>query len=145
MVKSGNTAVEVLGTQFNIKAYDDENNIEIALKEGKVKFDAKHSSRQKSIGLKPGDHMVFDKKTGQVKLKNTDINKYIAWHDNVLILDETPMEEVAVLLQRWYGVKVVIRDNELKKYKFTTTFENESLFRVLELLELSSPRHQNKI
>jgi ferric-dicitrate binding protein FerR (iron transport regulator) len=55
------------------------------------------------------------------------------------VLDETPLEEVAVLLERWYGVKVIIKDDDLKKYKFSTTFENEPLNRVLELLELSSP------
>jgi hypothetical protein len=49
------------------------------------------------------------------------------------------MPEVAKTLERWYGVKVVIADTEINKYRFTTTFENESLFRVLELLELSSP------
>ena len=56
-----------------------------------------------------------------------------------MILDDTPMEEVARLLEQWYGIKVILNNNEIKSYKFTTTFDNESLFRVLELLELSSP------
>jgi ferric-dicitrate binding protein FerR (iron transport regulator) len=54
-------------------------------------------------------------------------------------LDNTPIEEVANLLERWYGVDVTLVGEELKKYRFTTTFENESLFQVLELMELSSP------
>jgi len=58
---------------------------------------------------------------------------------NIIIFDETPMPEVAKTLERWYGVEVVVADAEINKYRFNTTFENESLFRVLELLELSSP------
>jgi hypothetical protein len=49
------------------------------------------------------------------------------------------MPEVAKTIERWYGVKVIVADAEINKYRFTTTFENESLYRVLELLELSSP------
>ncbi|QGY45602.1 DUF4974 domain-containing protein [Maribellus comscasis] len=139
LVKAGTTQVEVVGTEFNVKAYPEEENIEVALLEGKVKFAAINENQQKYLELSPGDYMVFNKSEGQAKRIKTDVEKYAAWRKNVLILDETPIEEVAVLLQRWYGVKVVIQDEELKKYKFTTTFENESLFRVLELLELSSP------
>jgi len=139
VVESGNTSVEVLGTKFNVKAYPNENNIEVALKEGKVRFNVTQENQQKHLELTPGDFMVYNRENGQASLKSTNIEKYIAWHNNVLILDETPMEEVAVLLQRWYGVMVIIGNEELKKYKFTTTFENESLFRVLELLQLSSP------
>lgn len=49
------------------------------------------------------------------------------------------MTELAGLLEQWYGVKVVVADEEIKRYKFTTTFDNEPLHRVLELLEISSP------
>jgi ferric-dicitrate binding protein FerR (iron transport regulator) len=83
--------------------------------------------------------MNFDKKAKTVALENTNIGKYIAWHQNIMILDDTPMTELAGLLEQWYGVKVVVADEEINRYKFTTTFDNEPLHRVLELLEISSP------
>ena len=141
VVKSENTAIEVLGTQFNVKSFPEDNHIEVALKEGRVKFRIYENGRQnKYIELKPNDYLKFDKISKSVSLDNRNIENYIAWHKNILILDETPMEEVAKLLEHWYGIKVVIGDNEINKYKFTTTFDNEPLFRVLELLELSSPQ-----
>ncbi len=139
IVKSAETSVEVLGTQFNVKAYPGDQNIQVALLEGKVRFHVDKENHSKFLELTPGDYIVYNKEDSQTSRTNTNVEKYIAWHNNVLVLDETPMEEVAVLLERWYGVKVIIQDEELKKYKFTTTFDNESLFRVLELLELSSP------
>ena len=140
IVKSENTAIEVLGTQFNVKSYPEDNHIEVALKEGRVKFSiCENGEQNKYIELKPNDYLRFDKVSKSVTLDKKNIENYIAWHKNILILNETPMEEVGKLLEHWYGVKVVIGDNEIKKYKFTTTFDNEPLFRVLELLELCSP------
>jgi ferric-dicitrate binding protein FerR (iron transport regulator) len=99
----------------------------------------KNNGQHKFLDLKSGDYLIYNKADETVSRSNTDIEKYIAWSRNILILDETPMEEVAILLERWYGVEVVIADSDIKSYRFTTKFENESLFQVLELLKLSSP------
>jgi ferric-dicitrate binding protein FerR (iron transport regulator) len=140
IVNAGAASVKVLGTQFNVKAYPDEENLEIALKEGSVEFTGSLTDGKRATAIMaPNDFLAVNKTTGQVKLQNKNLNKYISWVKNTIIFDETPMPEVAKTLERWYGVKVVIADTEINKYRFTTTFENESLFRVLELLELSSP------
>jgi ferric-dicitrate binding protein FerR (iron transport regulator) len=140
LLKAGNAEVEVLGTQFNVNAWPEKEQIQVALKEGKVKFRFEgDSGTLKYCELKPNDFLNFDNKNKTVTLENTDIEKYIAWHQNIMILDDTPMTELAGLLEQWYGVKVVVADEEIKRYKFTTTFNNEPLHRVLELLEISSP------
>ncbi len=140
IVKAANVEVEVTGTRFNIKAYPEENTIGVALEQGSVKLKAVNSQNKAgTVTMKAGDYFVVEKDTRNVKSLDADIHKKIAWHNNALVLDETPLEEVAVLLERWYGVKVEIKNEEIKKYKFSTTFENEPLNRVLELLELSSP------
>ncbi|SHJ81189.1 FecR family protein [Tangfeifania diversioriginum] len=140
VVVAGDTEVEVLGTQFNVNAYPQTEQIQVALKEGKVKFRfAGDEGKMKFCELNPNDFMEFSKTDKTFARKNTNIEKYIAWHQNVMILDDTPMTELAGMLERWYGVEVVIADEEIKRYKFTTTFDNEPLHRVLELLEISSP------
>ena len=140
IVYSGNTQVKVIGTQFNIKAYDDDPNIEVALVEGNIVFYFNKSNNKRVYTeLKPNDYLVLNKQSSEVKKENRDLGKYISWHKNILVFDDTPMIEVASALERWYGVKVIIASKDIHKYKITTTFENEPLFRVLELLELSSP------
>lgn len=140
VVNAGAASVKVLGTRFNVKAYPEEEQIEIALSEGSVEFSGTMVDGKKAeANLIPNDFLVLDKQTGNVRLENRNLEKYISWYQNILIFDDTPMQEVAVTLERWYGVKVIVADPEINKYRFTTTFENESLFRVLELLELSSP------
>lgn len=139
-VNAGAASVKVLGTQFNVKAYPEDEQLEVALTEGSIEFTGTTADGKKAEKtLIPNDFLAMNKTTGKVRLENKNLNKHISWVKNIIIFDETPMPEVAKTLERWYGVKVVVADAEICKYRFTTTFENESLFRVLELLELSSP------
>ena len=139
IVNAANTKVEVTGTRFDVKSYPEEEFISVALQEGSVKLNAISGTESETVEMKAGDFFRVEKGTKNIQNTFGAIDNQIAWHENILVLDETPLEEVAVLLERWYGVKVFITDDELKKYKFSTTFENEPLNRVLELLELSSP------
>ncbi len=140
VVSSGDTKVKVLGTQFNVKSYPEDNKVEVALKEGSVKFYFINSHGKKVFTqLKPDDYLVLNKSNKEVTVKKEKLDKYILWYKDILIFDDTPFMEVAKTLERWYGVKVIIADDEIKNYKFTTVFENEPFTRVLELLELTSP------
>lgn len=140
IVNAGTASVKVLGTQFNIKAYPDDELLEVALTEGSIEFNRTTDDGKKAAAtMVPNDFLAMSLTSGRVRLENKNLNKHISWVKNIIIFDETPMPEVAKILERWYGVKVVVADVEINKYRFTTTFENESLFRVLELLELSSP------
>ena len=139
VVHSGNVEVKVLGTRFDCKAFAEDRNIEVILEEGKVALNSNVASGQDESILKPGDRAVIEKTTGEMQIVNENIGKYIAWHTGKLVFDNTPMEEVATRLERWYGVEVVIQDKNILNYRFTTTFDNESIFHVIELLSLSSP------
>jgi ferric-dicitrate binding protein FerR (iron transport regulator) len=137
--------VRVLGTKFNYKAFADENYIEVVLAEGRVNFTTARGQTGKEIVMKPGDRVIFDKLSNHTAVTNEKVDKYIAWHCGKLVFDETPMPEVATQIGRWFGVDVVIKDPKIMDYRITTTFENESLHQVLELLRLSSPLEINYI
>lgn len=145
VVHSGNVAVKVLGTRFDCKAFEEDKTIEVILEEGKVALNSNVASGQDESILRPGDRAVIDKATGETQIRNEKIEKYIAWHTGKLIFDNTSMAEVASMLERWYGVEVVVKDPDIIKYRFTTTFDNESIFHVIELLSLSSPIQMNYV
>ena len=139
VVQSGNVQVKVLGTRFDCKAFDEDKTIEVILEEGSVALNSNTTATGAESVLKPGDRAVIEKETGKTQISNEEVQKYIAWHTGKLVFDNTSMEEVASMIERWYGVVVVIKDPEILKYRFTTTFDNESIFHVIELLGLSSP------
>jgi transmembrane sensor len=139
IVQSGNVKVKVLGTRFNFKSFAEDKNIEVVLEEGKISLNLPGKTGTQEAIMEPGDRAVIEKESGKATIGNENINKYIAWHSGKLVFDNTPMSEVARLLERWYGIEVNVQDSEIMNYRFTTTFENESLFQVIELLGLSSP------
>lgn len=140
VIESQNSFVKVLGTKFNVRSYPEDEEIAVALQEGSVDFKTTNSENKtiKTI-LKPNEYLVYTKADKSLSVTSENIGKFISWRQNRMVLDETPIREVAVLLSRWYGVQVEVVDLEILNYKFTTTFENESLSQVLELLEISSP------
>lgn len=138
-VHAGSSRIEVLGTSFNVKAYQEEPGIEVALIEGKLRLTpAVSKGKKQEVILSPGDRAVFENDNG-ISVIHEPLEKYAAWRFGRLVFDETPMKDVARDLERWFGVKVILTDPKLSAYRFTTTFENQSLQQVLELLELSSP------
>lgn len=139
VVLSNKAKVKVLGTSFNFRSYLSDSNVEVVLREGKVLFESEYGNKKEEMLMHQGTRLVTNKESGQIELTKGNINKYIAWHENKLVFDESPIQELALKLERWYGIDVVIDDEDLHNYRFTTTFENESLQTVLELLELSSP------
>lgn len=139
IVKSGNINVKVLGTRFNYKAYENENNVSVVLVEGKVSLNTTGRQTDEVVILKPGDRAIYDKISNQTVLTNGKIDQYVEWHNGRLVFDETPLPEVAVQLSRWFGVEITVDDPQIKNYRLTTTFENESLHEILELIRLSSP------
>lgn len=139
IVHTANVKVKVSGTRFNYKAYQEDKNIEVILEEGKVDLSVHDNGMCKKISMIPGDRAVIARESNAVDIKNEKIDKYIAWHTGKLVFDNTPMSEVAQMLERWYGVEVIVQNPEIMDYSFTTTFDNESLFEVIELIELSSP------
>jgi ferric-dicitrate binding protein FerR (iron transport regulator) len=139
IVKSANVGVKVYGTRFNYKAYQEDKNIEVILEEGSVGLTVRDEGMHNKTRLTPGDHAVIAKESNAVNIKNEKIDKYIAWHTGKLVFENTPMSEVALMLERWYGIEVIVQNPEIMDYSFTTTFDNESLFEVIELLEISSP------
>lgn len=139
VVESGKVRVKVLGTHFNCKAFAEDPNVEVILEKGKIQLQTGEADAPNEFIMHPGERAVVNKNNLKATITNEKIFKYIAWHDGKLVFDNTPMQEVSQALARWYGVEVIAKDPEIMKYRFTATFENESLFEVIELLGLSSP------
>ncbi len=138
-VESGDLNVTVLGTRFNFKAFPDDKEIEVVLVEGKVRLAQTGAEKYEGFVLSPGEIAVWDKMTKQTDISVANVEKHIGWFKGKLIFEECTLSEVARQLERWFGVEVKIADPEISGRKISTTFENESLYQILNLLELASP------
>lgn len=132
--------IEVLGTSFNVVSYEDEQQAEVILVEGKVKLSAENEQLKKEFGvLRPGQRAVYSEDTRNVEAQEVAVEKYIAWRDGNLLFRDDKMEDVAKRLSRWFNVEIIISDPEIKSYAYKATFRNENLSQVLNLLKISAP------
>ncbi len=129
--------VKVTGTKFNLTSYDNDSDIKLLLVSGNVNLIDRANGR--TFPVKPSEQIVvFDSKMEKPYKVLPDIKSKTAWKDGYLIFDNTPMTEVVKRLERWYGVTVILKNEEISDYSFTATFKSESIFRVLEILYKSS-------
>lgn len=128
IVKSQNLTTTVLGTSFNIKAFDSISN-SVAVVSGKVKVE---NSRQAMI-LNPNQQT--SQINGTLKMEEVNAKKLVDWTQGVLRFEDATLKNVMKSLERWYGVKFILKNSELEKCKFTGQFQNEKLINVLNVLQ----------
>lgn len=137
IVHAAKTYVKVLGTSFNVKAYNDDPMVSVVLDKGKVEFDTHYNE----YALRPGQQAIFDKITGQTTI--TPLNQPLQqslWRSDVLNFKDTPMEEVLKLLNRKFDVPFTIENSEVAKYSFTlVTTKKSQLEDILKELEKIAP------
>lgn len=143
VVKTGGQEVEVLGTQFNINAYADENSTKTTLLEGSVRvmlLNGEQGTRNREVILKPNQEAEFN--AGKLKVREVDAENAIAWKEGLFIFDDEPLENIMRRVARWYNVDVVYDQGVDKTQAFgggVSRFENVS--KVLKKLELTGGVH----
>ncbi|MET1055204.1 MAG: FecR domain-containing protein [Pedobacter sp.] len=152
LVHAGNLTVKVLGTAFNVKAYQDDANVETTLIHGKVQV-VMDGEPDKQITLVPNEKLTVSKRfsniktahlPGEVKYKlqtiagsiAADDIYEIAWLSRKVAFNNESFGEVAKVIERKYKVKLVFQQEQLKSELITGVFETEDLKRALHLLQM---------
>jgi len=134
-VSAGDSKVRVLGTKFNMSAYSEENYVEVVLQEGEVEFTG--DKGKEKVSIFPSERLVYQ--GGRTDKLVVEPEKYNEWTEGKLVFRGDSMLEVARRIERWYNVKVIIKDKELERYTFRATFQDDSLEDVLRFLAMTTP------
>ena len=103
-VSKGETAITVMGTHFNVNAYDDESAIKVTLLEGSVAV-----SRQASVvKIKPGEQAILRQAQGDIDVaQHVDVEQVMAWKNGYFSFEDSDIKAVMRQLARWYDVEVI--------------------------------------
>jgi transmembrane sensor len=134
-INAVNSTIEVLGTSFNVAAYESEDYLEIVLMEGKVGFH--NAERGEEVILTPSERLIFN--NHKIVKDKVDPGRYKAWIDGKLVFRGDKMSDVARRIEKWFNVNVIILETELENYSFYATFDDDSLEDVLDNLCMTSP------
>ena len=127
--------VGVLGTEFNIKAYNEEDEIKTTLVEGKVKV---QNDGLTEI-LKPNQQSKIQSGINAIEIQEIDVSQEISWINGLFTFNEKSLDEIMTTISRWYDVEVIFENAEQKKYVFTGVIErSESVDYILKLIQATS-------
>lgn len=127
-------SVKVLGTEFNVKAYDAGKNFETSLLRGSVEINLKDQSE--NLLLKPHERAIIT--DNEVKLTSFDPNSFL-WREGILYLDNKNIYEIAQLLEQYYDTKIDIGKGRQMTRKYTGKFRlQDGVGHILKVLELQN-------
>ncbi len=106
--------IEVLGTEFNIKAYKDETNIYTTLVEGKV---AVRTANANKI-LIPNQQSKVNTEGGEITVSVVNVSNIISWKDGIFDFKDKPLKDIMKVLSRWYDMDVEFENKELEQEHF---------------------------
>ncbi|MCF6406148.1 DUF4974 domain-containing protein [Chitinophaga filiformis] len=154
--------ITVLGTTFNVRAYEEDKTVETSLIQGKVEVTIKGEVPKKVI-LSPNQKIVLFNEEQQPKmvsvpatvgpdkesyrLEEVTVNPHdslvaeTAWKENCLVFNNERFADIALKMERWYDVQIIFADKQVEDYRFTGTFINETVDQTLEALRFTSPFH----
>lgn len=134
-------AVKVLGTKFNISAYKKDNQMTVALEEGKVKLIRLLANGQQNLTeLKPNEVATFDRSEKKISLQQlSELRQFTAWRTGKLILVNEPLSKVLRKMKRKFDVDYEVKNKKVLEKRITGTFTNQNLNQFLKILSIATP------
>lgn len=136
IIKTAKATVRVLGTSFNVCAYNKDEFVEVFVKTGKVEFsgsEIKNNSSQKII-LLPGEKGTLCKSTNSLSKTETENNNSLAWMTHEIEFSYTHLDDVVSTLEHTYGVNIELNPTVDKSLPINATFNKQNLDYIIEII-----------
>ena len=133
IVYAGNMSTRVLGTQFNVRAYNGEEQQSVTLVEGAVAL----KTEDDKVLLKPGERFWMEPGTNNISsgVEQVDPYLYTSWKEGIMYFDDITLEDLMVRLNRWYNFEYEFKDGTLKRRLFTGGVKkNDDLKKIFSLI-----------
>jgi len=164
IIHAASINIKVLGTEFNVKSYPSEKTTEASLIRGSIEVTFKDKPNKKVI-LKPNEKIVVDNvKKIEAVIQPNNQNKQVkvndiangfavknltyesktgdvietSWVENKLIFQDESFDDIARQLERWYGVSINFKNEQLKENHLTGSFKNETIRQALDALKFTA-------
>ena len=137
IVRMNGAEVTVLGTSFNVNTYEDDGQIYTTLVNGSVRVSSVKNGQAEV--LKPGMQSVMDVQSGQLTVREVDVEPYVAWREGRFVFRAMTLDLIMRQLQRWYDFEVFYQNPELKDYEFRGVIKRDmDLDKVLSVIKVTT-------
>ncbi|PXX30471.1 FecR family protein [Arenibacter sp. ARW7G5Y1] len=141
IVNADEMNIRVLGTQFNLSYYPEDEDISTVLVEGAVVLykEGADINTNTSSQLVPGQRAAWNKISNTMTINEVDTNIYTAWKDGYLLFKASPFSNIKSKLERHFNITIEDRSGRLKNQIYTATFRNETIKEILEAFKEDIP------
>lgn len=136
-VKTDQQEIKVLGTSFNVKAYENEDNTKTTLLEGSVKIISNPLQNERSaveLFLSPGDQAIISQDE-ESKILTVNPSQSIAWRNGLFSFQGEDLKSVMREFSRWYGVEVKFEGEVPDTKLWGQVYRNVNASQALKVLE----------
>jgi len=141
VVFSNDVKVSVLGTSFNINAFNENDYVKISLNSGRVSVENRDSGKKadkQKVQLQPGQSVSYSPMQNVfTDITNFDPGLDLGWKDGKIVFKNADIETMISRFERWYNVDFVLQNKPYFEWSYTGEFENQTLQDVLESLSFS--------
>ena len=143
LVRTAGQEISVLGTHFNVNAYEEEGNVKTTLLEGSVRVTSTgkspDSKKQGSVLLKPNQQSVLT--AGAINVFPADVEETVAWKNGYFRFNNEPIQSIMLKLSRWYTIEVSYGNEAPTTGFYGTISRSKNISEVLEMLEQTKGVH----
>lgn len=134
IVKSGTMAVTALGTEFNVAAYPENNDIVATLIHGKIRVDCDNGKN--SYILNPGQQVAYSKNTGQSLMMDANLEDVTAWQRGMFVFRGDSMKEIFTILERRFNITFQCNISHFSDDKYNFSFrKNAGIREILDVMK----------
>lgn len=135
IITAENTLTQVIGTSFNIKARPGEDRVTVSVTSGQVLF-SEQTNEANQVSLSKGSQGIYSGAGLDLRREEYIDPNFMAWQTGILQFDQTPLSQAAQSLSEYYGKTFILRGENFGRCRLTSTFDNQPLTEVLEIIEL---------
>ena len=121
IIQTPDLSIEVLGTSFNVNAYQTNPYVNATLVEGSIRI--RLPEKQESFLLQPDHNFRLDKLSEEISVQQVNTDIYTAWVKGEFMFRNQPLAEIFAQLEKWYDFKIVYESPDIAKMRFTGSAE----------------------
>ena len=134
IVETPHALITVVGTDFTVRAYPDEEQVQVMVASGSVFVESLKDGDRQSARVEAGYSAILNVNNGALQIKKAEKEKFMGWMEGKIFFEETPLPEVIKELERWFAVDFQMMDERLHDRRLTAVLDSRSLNNVLDVI-----------
>lgn len=144
IVHANHAEVKVLGTKFNVRAWQVDRRVSVSVAEGRVSLKPGHSDTHGQVIIVKGQSSTLTENGLPTQPQLVDINRILGWMNNEFFFDDAPLREILFQLERWFDVQFFLADSSVELEQLTLHVQDKSLEEILQLISALTDLRYNQ-